>query len=479
MLPLIFLWLLMILSVFAFVNTKSELAQIIPLIPLTLGSVELFVEARLDSLSTMVTMMVALLGLSNALYARRYLRGEKRFNYFYRYLTLTVLTVTGFILSNNLLILFFMWAFTAYCLYKLLLFYPDRIKAQKAAKKQAIIYFMSSSCLLVAIVFIYLTFNTFDLSQILSLKPEQLVGKGLQVNFIGVFLVLSAMGMSAQLPFHFWLPETMETPAVVSALMHAGIINAGGFLLIRLSPLLEQSQIAMIILTSIGCLTAVYAALVMATQNTIKQKLAYSTISQMGLMMFLIGLGAFSLALYHLIAHSIYKAHAFLATGSLISESKKAHIKWHTPSKTSALAAINAGFLVIVVGVVASSGKYLPVFTYAAILLLSFSHNSFRTRHIPRSNQILGMTCNIFLVAASIAVYLLIESTLASYLQHTLPSFKPLDQSNYWKVPLATLSFSLFSCGFWLTIQLKNPKSSFLKKLYFRLWNGNYHSASY
>jgi NAD(P)H-quinone oxidoreductase subunit 5 len=135
---------------------------------------------------------------------------------------------------------------------------------------------------------------------------------------IGPLFVLGAMTKSAQFPFHSWLPDTMETPTPVSALMHAGIINAGGFLVIRLSPLISISPISLDFLAVLGALTAIFGAVVMLTQTSVKRSLAYSTIAQMGFMMLQCGLGAYSAALLHLVGHSLYKAYAFLSTGSVL-----------------------------------------------------------------------------------------------------------------------------------------------------------------
>jgi NAD(P)H-quinone oxidoreductase subunit 5 len=138
---------------------------------------------------------------------------------------------------------------------------------------------------------------------------------------------------SAQFPFHSWLPDTMETPTPVSALMHAGIINAGGFLIIRLNPLVTLSAAAMSTLALFGAFTALFASLVMLTHASVKRSLAFSTVAQMGFMMLECGLGAFGLAVLHLVAHSLYKAHAFLSSGSIAGMAKSA---WTPAGKPNA-----------------------------------------------------------------------------------------------------------------------------------------------
>src|SRR5690606_5255778 len=138
-------------------------------------------------------------------------------------------------------------------------------------------------------------------------------------SWVGWLIICGALLKSAQFPFHTWLPDTMGTPTPVSTLMHAGIINAGGYLVIRLSPLLVENTTAMLFLATIGAVTLASASLVMLTQTSVKRMLAYSTIAQMGFMLLQCGLGAYALAVLHLIAHSLYKAHAFLSSGSTVA----------------------------------------------------------------------------------------------------------------------------------------------------------------
>jgi NAD(P)H-quinone oxidoreductase subunit 5 len=178
--------------------------------------------------------------------------------------------------------------------------------------------------LVAGIALTYGRFQTLDLAELfqaVSMNAGTVPGKDISLAAIGCWFVAAATLKSAQFPFHSWLPLTMETPTPVSALMHAGIVNAGGYLMIRMSPILAQAPEALAALAWIGAVTAVIGSLSMMTQNSIKQSLAYSTIAQMGFMMLQCGLGAFTAAMYHLVAHSLYKAYAFLSTGSVVAES--------------------------------------------------------------------------------------------------------------------------------------------------------------
>ncbi len=168
-------------------------------------------------------------------------------------------------------------------------------------------------------VALYQVFGSLNFS-VLTQDAEKLISDGSNpflIGVAGVSLVLGVMTKSAQFPFHFWLPKTMETPTPVSALMHAGIINAGGFLVIRMGSFLNQLPWALNSLAIVGGVTAFFGSFVMLSQTNIKRSLAYSTISQMGFMMLQCGLGAFTIAIVHIVGHAFYKAHSFLSSGSV------------------------------------------------------------------------------------------------------------------------------------------------------------------
>ena len=205
---------------------------------------------------TMITLLGAIIGK----YSLRYLNGERKQAYFYKYLFVTIISVSFLVLSNNLVMFFAMWLSSSLGLHKLLLYSPERKQAVAAAWKKFFVSRFGDLSLLIAIVLTYRTFNTFDFSELFQAanavannSPEARM-----LSIIGALFTLGAITKSAQFPFHFWLPETMETPAPISALMHAGIINAGGFLIIRLSPMLQHAELAHIILTIFGSVTAVF-----------------------------------------------------------------------------------------------------------------------------------------------------------------------------------------------------------------------------
>lgn len=274
-----------------------------------------------DSLSSLMSLLITMIGAIIVRYSIRYLDGEVTQGRFLKWLLFTLGSVLLMVVSRNVLMLTAAWMLTSLGLHQLLTHYPDRPWAQWAARKKFLISRLGDLFLISAIVMLYSCCGSFDYQVIFAHAQELALSQPVKANpypWIGLFLVLGAMTKSAQVPFHSWLPDTMETPTPVSALMHAGVINAGGFLIIRLSPVMSHAPEALNLLALCGGFTAVVGSVVMLTQTSIKRSLAYSTIAQMGFMMLQCGLGAYSAALLHLIAHSLYKAHAFLSSGSVL-----------------------------------------------------------------------------------------------------------------------------------------------------------------
>lgn len=223
-------------------------------------------------------------------------------------------------ISGNLFQFLLAWVSTSLFLNRLLTFYPERPSAILAARKKWVVSRVGDLLLLSSMVLLYRKLGSLEFTSIFE-AAQNAHAKGASETTLVVVAALfafAALLKSAQFPVHGWLLEVMETPTPVSALLHAGIINAGGFLLIRFSHLLTLSPFAMNTLIVIGALTALLGSLVMLTQTSVKVSLAYSTIAQMGFMMLECGLGVFSAAILHIIAHSLYKAHAFLSSGEAV-----------------------------------------------------------------------------------------------------------------------------------------------------------------
>lgn len=273
-----------------------------------------------DGTVWLMSLLVAFVGWSVCRFSRQYLAGDARQAAYWGWLAATLGSVQLMVAAGNLLVLLFAWTAASLFLHQLLLYHGDRPIARRAAATKFTFSRLADVLLYGAAALLFWRSGTLEF----GLLSEWLAGRGsddaLWVSLACILFVMGAAIRSAQVPFHFWLPLTLETPTPVSALMHAGIVNGGGFAAIRLSFLLVQSPLAMNLLALLGFATAVLAGLVMLTQPTVKGSLAWSTVAQMGFMLFQCGLGAFSAALLHIIAHSLYKAHAFLSSGSVMAE---------------------------------------------------------------------------------------------------------------------------------------------------------------
>lgn len=266
-----------------------------------------------DRLSASAALLVAGVGSATYRFALRALDGEPRQRRFLRWLFGTIVSALVLVLAQNLLLLFAAWSIMSLGLHQLLTFY-HRPQALRPARKKFLISRLGDLALLAAIVTIAVRWGTLDLPTALTRAGT---APAAETTAVALLLVIAALTKSAQVPFHSWLPDTMEAPTPVSALMHAGIINAGGVLLLRFAPLVGQVVAALILLIVVGTVTAVVGTLAMWAQVSVKRALAWSTVSQMGFMMVQCGLGVFPAAALHIVGHGCYKAWAFLRAGEL------------------------------------------------------------------------------------------------------------------------------------------------------------------
>jgi NAD(P)H-quinone oxidoreductase subunit 5 len=373
---------------------------------------------KMDVVSATMGLLVSFLGFIVIRFSKNYLAGDARLSEFFSWMSLTLAAVLLLVLSGNLLVLLGAWVATSLCLHRLLLHYPRRDGAVFAARKKFVISRLGDLCLSIAILLIYHHFGTLEFD---ALFAAAAAGKSTGLPLICVFLAACAALKSAQFPFHGWLPDTMETPTPVSAFMHAGIINAGGFLVIRLSPLFVHAPLALYALAVLGAITAAFGAIVMLTQPSVKRSLAYSTIAQMGFMLLQCGLGAFGLALLHIVAHSLYKAHAFLHAGSTIGSVPRAAIK--LPIPTLGIGLLASGLLVA--GATTAWSIFLPssphetgIFT--VVLALAIAYGLARAWTVGGGLRTAMIST---LAAAGIATVSLALHFAAAGLFRSLPSF--------------------------------------------------------
>lgn len=282
----------------------------------TIGIAGIGISARLDAVSAVMLLLVSFVGWIVVRYAATYMDGEPQQGPFTGWLCATLAAVMLLVIAGNVLQLALAWIATSLFLHKLLLHYPGRVAAQRAAHKKWIAARMGDVALVVAVVLLVNQYGTGDIGQILAAARA---GEGHELaGWIAVMLAVAAILKSAQFPMHGWLTEVMETPTPVSALLHAGVINAGGFLLIRFADVMLLAPGVLAVLVMVGGFTALFGGLVMLTQPAVKTSLAWSTVAQMGFMILQCGLALFPLALLHIVAHSLYKAHAFLASGMAV-----------------------------------------------------------------------------------------------------------------------------------------------------------------
>ncbi|CAN5244355.1 proton-conducting transporter membrane subunit [soil metagenome] len=407
----------------------------------------------LDTLSALMYALVSFIGTIVLLYSRNYMDGDPGQGRFVRRLAVTLAAVLLLIVSGNLFQLTLAWLATSLGLHGLLVFYRDRPAGLLAARKKFLLSRLGEICLVLAMVLIHRSFGSLDYRVVFSgvdaLRAAGPAPGSIQVA--GILLVGAALFKSAQFPLHGWLIEVMETPTPVSALLHAGIINAGGFLILRFAGLISLSVHALDLLVIVGALTALFGSLVMLTQTSVKVSLAYSTIAQMGFMMLQCGLGAFSAALLHIVAHSLYKAHAFLSSGSVIDI---ARASWSPspsgrPHPARMILAIIA-VLGVAVGVGTLFGATLSakpgVFALGAIVLLGLVHLLANSIDERPSIYVIGRTLALAVLVA--LAYFGLQWTAEWLLAGSLPATEalrgPLDGFIIAAVVVAFAALTLF-----------------------------------
>ncbi|GAB6195479.1 NADH-quinone oxidoreductase subunit L [Lysobacter xanthus] len=271
-------------------------------------------------LSRSLAVLVQLLGTVIGAFSARYLQGEPGQRRYVAALATVLAAVHVLLMADHWAVLIGAWAAVGLALQPLLCFYPDRPFALLAAHKKRIADRAADALLLAAAALAWHEVGSGSLSALARHVADHGLSAPLQVS--AVALVLAVVLRSALLPVHGWLIQVMEAPTPVSALLHAGVVNLGAFVLIRFAPLLEQAGAARALLLLFGLATAVMAGMVMLTRVSIKVRLAWSTVAQMGFMLVECALGLYTLAALHLIGHSLYKAHAFLASSTVVRQTR-------------------------------------------------------------------------------------------------------------------------------------------------------------
>jgi NADH-quinone oxidoreductase subunit L len=274
----------------------------------------------IDPISAMMLFIVTLVALMVQIYSIGYMHGDAGFGRFFAYLSLFASAMLGLVIAVNFVQLFVFWELVGLCSYLLIGYYFHKVSAREAAKKAFITTRIGDFGLLVGILFLQILFGTLDFQQLAANVPAYVAQHGTNLlTIVAILLFLGPIGKSGQFPLHVWLPDAMEGPTPVSALIHAAtMVVAGVYLVARAFFLFSALPNAMEVIAWIGAFTACFAASIAFTQRDIKRILAYSTVSQLGYMMLALGVGSVTASMFHLMTHAFFKALMFLAAGAVL-----------------------------------------------------------------------------------------------------------------------------------------------------------------
>ncbi len=290
------------------------------------GSLELSWAIRMDTLSAVMLATVTIISAAVHVYSMGYMEHDPSKPRFFAYLSLFTFFMLMLATADNFLQLFFGWEGVGLMSYLLIGFWFERPSANAAAIKAFLVNRVGDIGFALGIAAVFFLFGSTDFDTVFAEAPEfaettfTFLGiQGQALDIVGILLFIGAMGKSAQIGLHTWLPDAMEGPTPVSALIHAAtMVTAGVFMLCRVSPILEYAPLALEVITIVGALTAFFAATIGMAQNDIKRVIAYSTCSQLGYMVFAVGVSAYGAAIFHLMTHAFFKALLFLGAGSVI-----------------------------------------------------------------------------------------------------------------------------------------------------------------
>jgi NADH-quinone oxidoreductase subunit L len=289
-----------------------------------IGATSLNIGFLIDTLTATMMLVVSFVSLAIHVYTIGYMADDPGYQRFFAYISLFTFSMLMLVMSSNFLQLFFGWEAVGLVSYLLIGFWYERPSATYAALKAFLVNRVGDLGFVLGIGLVFAHFGTLDYRQVFSAAPtlsgQVLPGTGWSLaTVICICLFIGAMGKSAQFPLHVWLPDSMEGPTPISALIHAAtMVTAGIFMVARMSPLFELSETALSMVLVIGAITALFMGLLGIVQNDIKRVIAYSTISQLGYMAVALGASAYSAAIFHLVTHAFFKALLFLAAGSVI-----------------------------------------------------------------------------------------------------------------------------------------------------------------
>lgn len=296
------------------------------------GELDVSLTLYVDRLTAVLLVLVTTISSVVHLYAPRYMQGDVRYRRFFAVTALYTFAMIMVVMSANLLLVYAFWEILGLCSYLVISHYAERLSACRAATKTFLVNAVASVGMGFGVILAFATVGTLDIQVILqhvsSLSAQTIevlswakIDWPIQVStLLALLFFLGAVGKSAQFPFHVWLPLAMESPTPGTTLTATMVVNAGVYLVARLYPVFLDSAVAMAVVAVVGATTALFGGCLALVQSDIKKILAYSTMSQIGYMIFACGLGAFVIALYHLFAHGVLKAYLFLSTGNTVAQ---------------------------------------------------------------------------------------------------------------------------------------------------------------
>ncbi len=284
-----------------------------------LGNLQINLGIKIDNMAAIMMFVVTLISFLVHIYSIGYMHGDKRFTRYYAYLGIFSFSMLGIVITHNLLLMYICWELVGLSSYLLIGFWYEKKSAADAGKKAFLVNRIGDIGMFIGILILFTNYHTFTFDTIFSAigGGHLPFDSGAWLTATGILLFMGAVGKSAQFPLHVWLPDAMEGPTPVSALIHAAtMVAAGVYMIARIFPMLTAD--ALLVIALVGGFTSFLAATIAITQNDIKKVLAYSTISQLGYMVMAMGVGAYAYGFFHLVTHAWFKALLFLGSGSVI-----------------------------------------------------------------------------------------------------------------------------------------------------------------
>ena len=431
---------------------------------LDMGSFSIELGFLVDNITVIMLLIVALISTCSHVFSLKYMEGDIRYSRYFAYLGLFTFSMNGIVLANNLISMYMFWELVGVSSYLLIGHWFEKDSAADAAKKAFLTNRVGDIGFFIGIMLIYTGIGSFTFSHIFDGVANNMLS-GTILTLAGVGLFMGAMGKSSQFPLHIWLPDAMEGPTPVSALMHAAtMVAAGVYMSVRLFPLFTPD--ALLVIAYIGGFTAIFAASIAMTQDDIKKVLAYSTVSQLGYMILAVGTGVYTIAFFHLLTHAMFKANLFYGSGSVIHAMHHAlHEKhdhetdpqdmgnmggfkekmpithWSMLVSTLAIAGVPlfSGFIskdAILAGTLSFAQHHpehflLPVFGFGAAAITAFY--MFRLMFLtfygePRMPELID---DIHESPTEMTGPLVILGTLSFFIFYTLPHFNPLSSHGW------------------------------------------------